>query len=191
MPARRLAAVACAAVLLAGCLPESENPIAPLAAAVDDPDVAGAWSSHQENEIIYLHVVRQDGNLFQLVWIDHFVDGRGHFVGFDAYITPIGGRRFVNLVPRDGGDSGLSGGHVFGAYEYTADDQLTIRLVRNEAIESAINAGQLRGRVERNTPEADVLITDESARIADFLAAADPAALFAEPLTFQRVDRTN
>ncbi len=196
MPAiiRRLIVALLPALPLAACLPESQHPIAPPEAAIIDPRLPGLWMTQIEDEQLYLHILKGDGNLYDVVSVSHRADGRGAADLFEGYVTPVGDLRIANLQPIDRleDDSGdIQATYFFTAYEFDGTGRLIVRFLAQQPLIDAIAAGKLMGEVNQaNKLEAlglDVLLTDEPARLAEFLATTDPAVLFDRPMTFERV----
>jgi hypothetical protein len=186
----RLIASGLALLLLAGCLPESRNPIAPPTAAVADPRVLGIWVTQVEDEVVYLHVLQDKQNIYDVVSISHRPDGSGATDLYEGYIVKIGDRAFANLQPvseADGEGEDPAPAYFFVSYELEGNDQLTVRYLAEQPLIDAIAAGTLAGEVTQDQLGRNILLTDEPARIAAFLAAADPAALFDQTMTFRRV----
>ncbi|MGH6962723.1 MAG: hypothetical protein ACREE7_19765 [Dongiaceae bacterium] len=191
---RRLIAALLPPLLLAGCLPESQNPIAPPEAAIIDPQLPGLWMTQVEDEQLYLHVLKGDGHLYDVVSVSHRPDGRGATDLYEGYVTPVGDLRFANLQPIDSldDDSGdIQATYFFTAYEFEGPDRLVVRFLAQQPLIDAIAAGKLKGEVSTaNKLQAlglDVLLTEEPARLAEFLATTDPAVLFDRSMTFRRV----
>jgi hypothetical protein len=190
LPLPRLIASGLALLLLAGCLPESRNPIAPPTAAVADPRVLGIWVTQIEDEVVYLHVLRDKENIYDLVSVSHRPDGSGATDLYEGYIVKVGDRAFANLQPV--GDSNAEGNdpaptYFFVSYDLDGNDELTVHYLAEQPLIDAIAAGNLTGEVTQDQLGRNILLTDEPARIAAFLAAADPATLFDQTMTFRRV----
>jgi hypothetical protein len=190
LPLFRLVASGLALLLLSGCLPESRNPIAPPTAAVADARVLGIWVAQIEDEVVYLHILQDKENIYDVVSVSHRPDGSGATDLYEGYIVKIGDRPFANLQPV--GDTDAEGNepapaYFFASYELEGSDQLTVRYLAEQPLIDAIAAGKLTGEVTEDQLGRNILLTDEPARIAAFLAAADPATLFDQTMTFRRV----
>jgi hypothetical protein len=186
----RLIAGGIALLLLAGCLPESRNPIAPPTAAVADPRVLGLWVTQIEDEVVYLHILQDKENIYDLTSVSHRPDGGGATDLYEGYVVKVGERAFANLQPvseADGEGEDPTPAYFFVSYEIEGNDQLTVRYLAEQPLIDAIAAGKLTGEVTQDQLGRNILLTDEPARIAAFLAAADPASLFDQTMTFRRV----
>jgi hypothetical protein len=186
----RLFASSLALLLLGGCLPESRNPIAPPSAGFADSRVLGTWVTRIEDEIVYLHILQGDDNIYDLLTVSHRPDGGGATDLYQGYLVKVGDRAFANLQPAGG--AAVDGGepepaYFFASYEIEGADGLTVRFLAEQPVIDAIAAGTLAGEVTEDTLGRNILLTDDPARIAAFLALADAATLFDRSMTFRRL----
>jgi hypothetical protein len=171
--------------VLAGCMPESKEPLAPPSAALPEPRLVGIWFARVEDDQVYLKIRRREGNWFDIANFNTAKEGKDTLVYYRGYITQAGGRRIANLQEI----GGANGGYFFATYRLESGNRLVVRFVGEKAIADAIKAGRLKGEVKESSLGNDVTITDDPARIADFLAGADAATLFDKSLTFTRTNR--
>jgi hypothetical protein len=171
---------------LAGCMPESKEPLAPATAALPEPRLVGTWFARIEDDQVYLKIRQRDGNWFDIANFNTDKDGKDTLVYYRGYITKAGDRRFANLQEIGGGSNGS---YFFATYRIESGNRLVIRFVGEKAVIDAIKSGRLKGDVKESSLGNDVQITDDPARIADFLATTDAATLFDKSLTFTRTTK--
>ena len=178
-------------VLLPGCLPETRNPITPPEAAIEDDRLLGLWSARVEDEDIFLHVLRADNNQLAILVVSHRPDGRGGIDNYQGHVSALGDRRFVNLRPVEDStvdNSNPDLGYLIIGYDWDGPDRLVARFLAEQPLVDAIAAGTLTGSVTDDGAGLgrDVMLTAESAQLAAYLTAGDPAVIFDETLTFER-----
>ena len=171
--------------VLAGCMPESKEPLAPPSAALPEPRLVGTWFARVEDDQVYLKIRERDGNWFDIANFDTTKDGKDTLVYYRGYVTQAGDRRIANLQEV----GGANGSYFFATYRLESANRLVVRFISEKAVADAIKAGRLKGTVKESSLGNDVTITDDPARIAEFLASADAAALFDKSLTFTRTAR--
>ena len=170
------------AVTLAGCMPESKEPLAPISAALAEPRLVGTWMAKIEDDTVYLRIRQRDGNLLDIANFSVDENGKDTLVYYSAHVTEVGGKRFANL--REIGSS--SGNYFFASYGLDGSNRLVVRFVAEKAVIDAVKAGRLKGKVTESSVGDDVEIDDEPARLAAFLTSTEPSVLFDKPLTFRR-----
>jgi len=168
---------------LVGCMPESKQPLAPASAALPEPRLVGIWHATIEDDEVYLKVRQRDGNWFDIANFSISKDGKDTLVYYRGYVTELGGRRFANLQEVGGGSKDA---YFFATYSLEGADRLDVRFLSETAVAEAIKAGRLKGQVTENSLGNDIKITDNPARLADFLTSTDPATLYDKSLTFTR-----
>jgi|SRR5215470_5880968 len=171
--------------VLAGCMPESKEPLAPPSSALPEPRLVGTWFARMDDDQVYLKIRQRDGNWFDIASFDTAKDGKDTLVYYRGYITQAGSRRIANLQEIGSGTNG----YFFATYRLESANRLVVRFVGEKAVADAIKAGRLKGEVKESSLGNDVTISDEPAHIADFLAGADAATLFDKSLTFTRTNR--
>ncbi len=117
--------LAAAALLLAGCPYGSEFPLGSPQQAIRDEALLGAWKAAAEGEEDYLLTFRDEGGTA----LSLLAESPGEEpVSYPAFVSEIGGRRFLNL--RDTEDSGR---WYFADYLFH-QGRLRLRLVDDELI---------------------------------------------------------
>ncbi|MGB0747602.1 MAG: hypothetical protein ACPGO3_02560 [Magnetospiraceae bacterium] len=174
-------------MVLGGCLPEFTHPIAVPDATTPDPRLISAWQGHDDDEIVYMHLVnREDGGLDALM-IQYGEDQGEPSAGWDqmiAYTAHLGTHDYLSV--RDPDES-----EVYLLVRYVIDgDSLTLWLADEDGFEAAIRDGKIAGTLPKKE-FASAKITASTAELAAFLSAADPATLFdpKEPVTLTRLEK--
>lgn len=177
-------------LLLAGCLPDSVNPLSPADQAVEAPELLGLWRMTADDATLYVHgFLGEDGRL-ELVTVSHEADGSGDSQWYAGHVTEIEGsdgqqRRFINLLPAETTPE-ASEPYVLIGYDLRGDT-LTVKFLSPEILAAAIAAGQLAGEVTEGSFGLDVRLTGPGAEIAEFLGAAAEATLFGQRMMFTRI----
>ncbi len=176
-------------LLLAGCLPDSVNPLSPADQATPAPELLGLWRGEAEDASLYLHAFLGEDGRLDVVMISHESDGSGDSEWYAGHVTEIRGNdgqghRFINLQPANPATEGAEPYVVIG-YELHGD-RLAASFLSPEILAAAIAAGQLAGEVSEGSFGLDVRLTGPGREIAEFLAAADPMP-FGQTLGFTRI----
>ena len=184
-----------AALFLAGCLPQSKNPIAPPAQTFADSRLKGVWEQKDANERSYFHMARRTERgipWLNVVDVDHRGEGKGlHAEGYTALSAKIGAHCFLSFrkLPLDSTPA-TRGTYSVARYDFTGGGDLRIWLVSEDALANAVRAGRLHGTVRGSGFSRDVTLTDSSARLAEFFAAGNVEQLFSnKPMILTRVRR--
>ena len=195
-----------ASLLLAGCLPESKNPLSTPATSRVDSRIEGVYVQRKEKsdeDPSYWHFHYRgaspgaDKRARLTPWIEILGVSHEKQRGLDtahyrALATHLGGYDYLSFIDLDP-NGGLIGdkNYSFARYEVNWRGDLRIWLVDTDALADAVKAGKLRGKVRRSNGRiTSVLLTDTTARLAAFVAASDPARLFGkEPMVFRRLAR--
>lgn len=182
----RLVAACGLALLLAGCLPDSVNPLTPPESAIDAPELLGLWEAPIEDATIYAHVLRGESNGLQIVTVSHETGGSGDVDAYVGHVSEIDGRRFINLQTDEPADAARPYS-IFG-YDVAPDGILTVRFLSVATLADAVAQGRLAGEVQSDSLGTSVRLTGPGGEIAAFLAAADPKTLFERAMVFRRVE---
>lgn len=197
--------LAVVSLLLAGCLPESKNPLSTAATSTIDARLEGVYAQRQEKSDdapAYWHFHYRgtkpgtDQSPGRTPWIEILGVSHEKASGLDiahyrALATHLGGHDYLSFVDLGADGARKSRGHYsFARYEVNWRGDLRIWFADNSALAAAIKSGQLRGQVKVSKYATDVLLTDTTAHLAAYFAATDPAKLFsAKPMVFRRVAR--
>ena len=170
-----------AATLLAGCLAESEHPIAAADPAKSDPRLWGSWLSAQEDGYMIAHVFATDGGNLQIAIAEHDVEGIGKVDTYDAHVTQLPSGDYLNVVV-----TGQEAGYVIGKYQFDGTNTVSVWFPQNEALAQAVKDGELPGTITPEGSGVDARITATAEQWQGFLAKA-PKEFFGEPTIFERI----
>jgi hypothetical protein len=170
-----------AAALLAGCLAESEHPLAAADPAKTDQRLWGSWLSEEEDGYMIAHVFATENGALQIAIAEHDVEGIGTMDSYDAHVTHLPSGEYLNVKGADTED-----GYVFVKYRFDGPDQLSVWSMQDEKLVQAVKDGTLPGTSTVEGGDVDVRITATSEQWQAFLAKAPPD-LFGEPTSFKRV----
>lgn len=177
-----LAGLALAAMaLLAGCIAESEHPIAASDPAKSDPRLWGSWLSEQEDGYMVAHVFATEKGGLQIALAEHDVEGIGKVDTYDAHATQLPSGDYLNVVV-----TGDEAGYVIGKYQFDGTDKLMVWFPENDTLVQAVQGGKLAGTTKDEGGVTDVRITASPEQWQAFLAKA-PAEFFGEPTSFKRI----
>ena len=176
-------------LVLAACIPESQNPAGDPAAAVKEPGLNGLWQADWQDGRLFLHVFDSGQGMIEVYTVNHKRDGSGEADHYEGFISAVGKRRIANLQTAGTGeeDSGGAATYVFIAYELQPDCRLAVHFVNDKPFIAAVTAGKLQGQVTGEGDNQTVLLTDETKKISDFIAAQDDATLYGKDLQFRRI----
>jgi hypothetical protein len=101
----------------------------------------------------------------------------------------VGNRRIASLQMADssGEDSGGAATYVFVAYQIDGNGKLDAHFIDDKAFIAAVTAGKLKGQVSGEGEGQTVLLTDDGAKIAAFIAAQDDTTLYGKGILFRRL----
>jgi hypothetical protein len=170
-----------AATLLAGCIAESEYPVAEADPAKSDPRLWGSWLSEEEDGYMIAHVFATDKGALQIAIAEHDVEGIGKIDTYDAHVTQLPSGYYLNVKGAETED-----GYVFVKYKFDGTDQLTVWSMQDDKLVQAVKGGKLPGTTKAEGSDIDVRITASSKEWQAFLAQA-PADFFGEPTSFKRI----
>lgn len=177
-----LAGLALAAmVLLAGCIAESEHPVAASDSAKSDPRLWGSWLSEQEDGYMIAHVFATEKGGLQIALAEHDVEGIGKVDTYDAHVTQLPSGDYLNVVV-----TGDEAGYVIGKYRFDGTDKLSVWFPENDTLVQAVQGGKLAGTTKDEGGVMDARVTASPEQWQAFLAKA-PAEFFGEPTSFKRI----
>jgi hypothetical protein len=197
--------LAAASLLLAGCLPESKNPLSTPATSTIDQRLEGIYVHRTEKgaedlEGWHFHYrgakAGADGQARTTPWLEvldigHPKEGGLAGEAYRVLTTHLGGHDYMSFIQLGSvGGKQKTSLYSFARYEVNWSGTIRVWLVDSKVLAEAINAGKLRGTVKPQKFGADVLVTDTTERLAAFVAASDPAKLFSgQPLVLYRLAR--
>ena len=178
---RRMAAGLALATLLAGCLPESEHPVAAADPAKNDARLWGSWISEAEDGYMIAHVFATEKDTLSISLAEHGVEGLGEIETYDVHVTNLPSGDYLNVVV-----TGSEAGYLIGKYQFDGTDAVSVWFPANAALEQAVKSGKLAGTTKVEGGMTDVRITATSEQWQQFLAKL-PAEFFDEPISFKRI----
>jgi hypothetical protein len=191
----RLLAGLLLAASLSGCV-AATNPIGPPEAAVEEPRLLGVWTADGDGgdnrawEFVHVLAKGDDKKHLDILVANH---EEKTWVVFDGYVTKVGEREFLNLriVAADGTTTAqmekyqqrANYPYGFAAIAFESDGRLKAAYA-GEVLAKAVQANQLAGETQGDW---DVFVSAPSEQIANLLAGADDAVLFAKPFYYKRL----
>lgn len=204
MKSRLLPAIlAVASLLLAGCLPESKNPLSTPTTSRIDSRIGGVYVQQKEGrkeDSAFWHFHYRGASpgknqqprtttKIEIVGVSHQSEGGLDGARYYAFATRLGGHDYLSFVEEKNG-SAKEGNYSFARYEVNWRGDLRLWLLDEDALAAAIKSGRLRGQVRTGKFTKDVLLTDTTVNLSAFVAASDPATLFRKtPLVLRRLAR--
>ncbi|MGH6930827.1 MAG: hypothetical protein ACREEE_00180 [Dongiaceae bacterium] len=144
-----------------------------------------------EDENVFLHVLRATGGQLEVLVVSHRPDGSGGTDLYQGHVSALGDRRFVNLRPAGNtsvDDSNPDLNYLIVGYEFDDAGHLVAHFLAEQPLVDAIAAGTLTGEV---TDDGDgfgrsIVVTADSSRLADYLAAGNATVILDKAMTFDR-----
>jgi hypothetical protein len=178
---RRMTAGLALAALLAGCLPESEHPVAAADPAKNDARLWGSWISEEEDGYMIAHVFTTEKDTLSISLAEHGVEGLGEIETYDVHVTNLPSGDYINVVT-----TGSEAGYLIGKYQFDGTDAVSVWFPSNAALEQAVTSGKLAGTTKVEGGMTDVRITASPEQWQAFLAKP-PAGFYDEPISFKRI----
>jgi hypothetical protein len=169
------------AVVLAGCLPESEHPVAAADPAKNDARLWGSWISEEEDGYMVAHVFATEDGKLSISIAEHGVEGLGEIETYDVHVTNLPSGDYLNVVV-----TGSEAGYLIGKYQFDGTNAVSVSFVGNAALEQAVKSGKLPGTTKVEAGMTDVRVAATPEQWQAFLAKP-PAGLFDEPIRFKRI----
>jgi hypothetical protein len=203
MKARHFAALlAVACLFLAGCLPESKNPLSSPANSLYDAHLEGDYRTVDKNETAFWHFRYRRENhgknreheispWIDLACVSYSKDSSLERGGYEVLATQIAGRKYLSFrpVPYDGSKKRPIW-YGFARYEVNWRGDLRIWLASERAFVAALKAGKLSGKVTPGKYSPSAELTGTTEHLAAFVAAGNPQDLFdGEPMVLRRIAR--
>lgn len=181
---RLLLASAC--VFIAGCYPESVNPLSAPAASLFDDRLPGVYEQREADEKTFWHLRyralpvkggAEDEPIpkLEVVRISHLKNNRGLETNrFDVLATRIGKKNYFSFVELQDGGGKTPVTYGLARYEVNWLGEVRVWMASKTAFAEAVKSGQLKGKISGDS----VALTDSTESLAAFVAAADPKKLF-------------
>jgi len=182
----KLAGVLLVSVLLSGCILTSENPLKDAFRDLVDQELLGVWYRQDDNSVDKDYIVFQDL-------------GDGHIKITDAagesgdtyrvHITKIGQDKYLNVRDLKGQDPTFGKDYTF-AYYQIKDGKLFLALLDEDAFVPAIEAGELKGEIDRShNVVKGVRLIDSGENIIDFIKKQTKEDLLSEPEIYLKMQK--
>lgn len=191
--------LAAASLLLAGCLPESKNPLSTPAHSTIDPRLEGVYGGAtkrkgEDLEAMHFHYrgIKVNDRVLTTPWLEvlditHEKAGSLKAGAYHVLTTRIDGHDYMSFQDLS---KGMKAPYSFARYEFTWTGTLRIWLINSDAVANAIKAGKLRGKVKTRNYVTSISITDSTEHLVAFVRASDPKKLFAgKPMVLERITK--
>ena len=185
-----LAGMSC--LFLSGCMPESDQPLSDPKDAVIDQRLLGVWlwigEDESEGGLSFMHFVANNQQIIDVVIVGHPVSDGASVSGYKVFTTTSGSQNYLNIKEWSPEKDEVSKNYMFARYEISGQDILTIWVMEGlDTIIEAIEAGRLKGRIEKGRYISDATITDNSVKIIEFIQGANQQELFGEGSHFRKL----
>ena len=172
------------ALLLAGCVPTSENPIVSKSGA-NDPALLGTWRGKMDDdETLFMHVLAGKAGAVTALLVSGKSGGDSGWASFRIVTAEVKGTHYISaLWLLDDGkpvEEGEKGYHLM-RYEIRPDGSLQMFAVDEDKLKQAVKDGKVGGKTEGEGASGDVRLTASSEKLEKFLKRIDPAELFDKP----------
>jgi hypothetical protein len=216
MPNRILnALVVFAGLFLAGCFPESTNPLSTPATSTVDPRLEGVYVARREKSddglaVFHFHYRGEKGASgmpalttpwLEVLNINHPRGKALEGIAYRVLTTHLGAHDYMSILelgnvasPETGLVKPSAGGNAklywLARYEIGETGVLRVWMINPKPLEEAIKAGKVHGQVKPHKEGDDVLLTDSTEDLAKFVTKSDPATLFSgKPIVLYRLAR--
>jgi hypothetical protein len=175
--------LASATLLLAGCVVWSTEPLSDTATATIDASLLGKWQNAEiEGDRVEIDITRSGEHLVLIAMTTIKPDGGQTLLDYKAQTTIAGERRYLSVMDLKPGRR--AAGFMIVKYATTADE-LSIALIDEDAVKSAIRAAEIEGMIDASSEFGDATIDTRPEKLLAFLASNE-AVLFPKTITFTR-----
>jgi hypothetical protein len=167
--------------------PRSDHPLSDPTQAKIDAKLVGSWRGAKDGDPVYFHVMEKEAGQFDAVLIGQDKKKGAVVLTFEGFSTELNGKRYLNLRPKKAKDDygeawDVAPRWLFAMYSVT-NGALTLSLMDDEPVKAAVSSGKLKGRIEGD----DVVLTEETPKLAEFVRGADSAKLFSVFVTLKPI----
>lgn len=196
-----LTSVAVAFLLFAGC-DDSKNPLSDPQKSKPDTRLTGVWRLRGDGgEVTYYHIGtmgdKVPASLMRVMLVTHSKNGELHPPGeMLLFPTTLGAKTYLNLaeaneqqfklLEEEGWNPKTVGAYLLPKYR-VEKNTLLVWPVDWDAKKAAIQAGKVKGVVEKRDSGDKVMFTDTTENLARFIAEAGDSLFAKEPLRLERV----
>lgn len=193
---RPLLFVAACSLLLTSCF-DTKNPLSDPKTSKADDRLAGVWRFRGDGgEMNYYHIghggEKFPASVMQVVFVQHMTDGSIESDRLLIFPTTIGDKTYLNVadidtaqlkrIEENGWTSEAANAYLILRYQITGDT-LTVHWIDSEAKKRAVEAGKIKGGIEKDP----VHFTDTTENLAKFVAEAGDSLFSKDELRLERV----
>ena len=174
--------VALLALLLGGCLVQSDAPLSPLVALPAASPLLGTWVHAEKDEVSYFHC-GNEGASARVIEVDLLKDGRVKSESYAVSATTLDGNGYLSLelAGKDGPK------YLWMKYRLTGNDALTLWSADEKFVGEAVKRGEISGTVEAKSSYPRVLVSADAERLRRFVREHDARIFAGKPLELRRV----
>ena len=181
-------------ILLAGCLPTSENPVVNPSQSVVDERLFGSWfgTLEEDDDTMFLHIFKADVNQdapypegMRVVMVSYSEKQKsdGGWVVMHALSARNDDRGVLSLWFEDDSgepvDESLEGWHLYG-YSFNAENQLVINPIDEDILIEFIEDGRLPGTAKKMRFSNEIRVTASSDALVKLFESAEWPTLLSE-----------
>ncbi len=172
-------------IILAGCVPYSDNPITDANVDTMDTSLYGTWFWKKENESGFIHFgYIYKSKLLHVMMLDIKNTGELDVSEYVGHTSLLKGNRYLNLKQLRPADE--SPGYLI--IKYVIDKgRLGISIIDNDVVRKAIKDGSLKGELTKTGWSSSVHITAGQKKLRKFVLKQDKV-LFKETVYLRRLD---
>ena len=172
---------------LASCEPPaSDNPLSDPATAKVDSKLVGMWRGQRDGDVVFLHVTGKDKGLIDVTLLGNDTKKGSVVLTFEGFVSELGGKRYLNLRPKtkkgepfdDAWD--VRPRYLFAHYELKGG-ALALSIMQEDLVKAAVKGGKLKGHLEGD----EVILNEETPKLAEFVKSSDHGKLFAPFASFK------
>jgi hypothetical protein len=174
-------------VLLAGCVPVSEHPAGDERAPFD-ARLQGVWRPTEKKDagtMLFVGFNEDGGQGVHLVVVEETTERRWKVDEYAGITERRGAHGYLSI--RYATSDGSRRGWVIARYTLVGADRLRLETLDEPRLAALVRDGTVAGRVESDTPGADVDLTLGSEELLAFLESPRGSDLFSSPHTLARV----
>lgn len=161
-------------LFLSGCVPYSDNALTQPHKEQIDSSVLGTWFWKDGDETGYIHIgLDKETDLLRIIMVEMQKSGTLKSTEFTGHTSSLKENNYFNLKFKDPEDE-KSTGYIFIKYHVTSN-KLGLGFLNSEVTEKAIEAGALKGKVEKGKWFSSVTITQDQKKLQKYILQNDKA----------------
>jgi hypothetical protein len=188
--------VAAFSLLLTSCF-DTKNPLSDPQKSKPDDRLSGVWRFRGDSgEMNYYHIghvgEKLPASVMQVIFVQHMTDGSVESDKLLIFPTTIGDKTYLNVAETDasqlklleekGWTNEAVKSYLILRYQITGDT-LTIQWIDSDAKKRAVEAGKIKGTIEKDQGH----FTDTTENLAKFVAEAGDDLFSKDGLRLERV----